>query len=343
MQLIATAGFYTTKEKLNKMILTGADVLRYNFSRRSIDENIEFLKLAQDTIAELNADTKIMVDMPINKIRIGDFNIKVFAVREGEDFICRSASYSNDCNEFIPIHTTKLGEQVRLNQIITIGDGEVALQVIEIIDSETIKIKVFNNGTLHYMRTFNIDHRKNCDELIENYKNILSRIENIDIDYLAISHLDDESNEKIRKLPYFTFKTIKPPKIIVKIDSSENVRQAEIIMKDSFYNMIMLDRGELGVNLPYEQCGAIQKQITTMSKLYKKPILISSQILESTINNFVPLRSEVLDITNMVLDGIDGMVFCKETGFNTRPAYTLSVAKRIVEAAKKYKNQEKTN
>lgn len=339
MLFIASAGFYTPKEKLRKIILAGADILRYNFSRRSIDENIEFIKLAQEIITELNASTKIMVDMPINKIRIGDFDIKIFAVREGEEFICKSASFSADCNEFIPIHTTKLGEKVHLNQTINIGDGEVALQVIEIIDAETIRIKILNNGTLHYMKTVNTGYASDYNKLIEEYNNILNTIGNIDIDYLSISYLDYENNNKIKKLPYFIANNQKKiPKIIAKIDNIENVRQAENIFKDPFYNIAMIDRGELGVNVPYEVSGIIQKQITTIAKSYKKPLFISSQILESTINNFVPLRSEILDITNMVLDGVDGIIFCRETGYNTRPAYTLSVAKKIVAAIKKYQD-----
>lgn len=338
MLFIASAGFYTPKEKLSKMILTGADILRYNFSRRTINENIEFIKLAQEAIMGLNANTKIMVDMPINKIRIGDFDIKIFAVREGEEFTCKSASYSTDCNEFIPIHTSKLGEQVHLNQTITIGDGEIALQVSEIVNAETIKVRILNNGTLHYMKTFNTSHRNNCDKLINDYKNILNQIENLEIDYLSISYLDDENNNTIKNIPYFINHQKKIPKIIAKIDSMENAKQVKTILKDPFYNIIMIDRGELGVNLPYEQCGIIQKQITALAKLYKKPLFVSTQILESTINNFMPLRAEILDITNMVLDGIDGMVFCRETGYNSRPAYTISVAKRIVETVKKYKD-----
>ncbi len=103
MLLIASAGQNTTDNKARKMVISGADVIRFNFSRRSIEENIQYLQTTQEVIHDLNSSTKTMVDMPMIKNRIGDFDIKFFAVRENEEFICKSATYSPDCNEFIPI------------------------------------------------------------------------------------------------------------------------------------------------------------------------------------------------------------------------------------------------
>ena len=71
--------------------------------------------------------------------------------------------------------------------------------------------------------------------------------------------------------------------------------------------------------------------------LLKKQIIISSQILEGSIHNYIPLRSDILDLTNIVLDGADGIMLCNETALSSRPAYTLSVAKKIIFEAEKYK------
>ncbi|MFA7653915.1 MAG: pyruvate kinase [Candidatus Magasanikbacteria bacterium] len=340
MIIIATIGQHTTEDKIRKIILTGADIVRFNLSRHSLEENISFINLAQKIIWDLNAKTKIMLDMPINKIRLGDFNIKFFAVRENEEFICKTGSYTDDCNQFIPIQTTKLGEKVHLNQMITIGDGEIAVQVTEIIDSETIKIKILNNGIIQYHRTFNIKYQIPDDIIIDSYRDILTKINASDTNYrpefFAISYINKQANEIIKSWPDIKGEGSER-KIIVKIENESAVDDLEQIFQDDFYDMIMLDRGELGVNLPFQKLGLLQKKMSTISKKYNKPLIISTQILESTINNCTPNRSDILDLTNLVLDDVFGIMLCKETGFNSRPAYSISVAKKIIAEVEKYK------
>ncbi|MFH1790231.1 MAG: pyruvate kinase [bacterium] len=339
MFLIATVGYHNTGDKTRKLVLAGADAIRFNFSRRSIEENIDFAKTSKDIIASLNASTKIMIDLPINKIRLGDFSIKTFAVRENEIFTCQSATYSPDCNEFIPVNTGKIGEKVYLNQTITLGDGEIALQVVDIINSDTIKVKVMNNGVVEYMRTFNINNNdERIEELIDNYTKISEKIAIIDPDFIAFSYISASDNETVKKI-FYSQKERGRPKIIIKIENQNAINDLDQILSDSFYDIIMIDRGEFGVNIPYQKLGTLQKEITEQCVKAGKPLFISTQILESTINNFMPSRAEILGITNMVMDGVRGLIFCKETGYNTRPAYTISVAKKIIEETEKYKRQ----
>ena len=108
-------------------------------------------------------------------------------------------------------------------------------------------------------------------------------------------------------------------------------------MQDSFFDKILLDRGELGVNMPYEQVGTLQKSLCQKAKNCDKKVIISTQILESTINNYTPSRADILDLTNLVLDDAYGIMLCRETGINARPAYTISTAKKIIAEAEAYK------
>ena len=67
----------------------------------------------------------------------------------------------------------------------------------------------------------------------------------------------------------------------------------------------------------------------------KKQVFISTQILESTMNNFVPSRSEIVDLTNMIIDKVSGIILCKETALGNRPVYTIAVAKKIINEVEK--------
>lgn len=335
MIIIATIGRYQTEEKTRKAILAGADILRFNFSRRSPEENTSFVKVAKETIDDLHAGAKTLVDCPINKIRLGDFSLKSFAVRENEEFVCKSGSFTLDCNTFIPINTNKIGEKVNLNQMITIGDGEIAIQVVDIIDPDTIKIKALNNGVVEYMRTFNIPFAEENDQFIALCKEIFIKTAETEPDYFAISYMDRETNDKIKKLPELESQ-LKKTQVVIKIDSTNSVTDMEQLFQDPFYTMVILDRGELGVNVPFEKLAIIQKKAVLLSKKYNKPLVISSQILESTINSFIPNRAEVTSLAEMVWDGVKGVMFCKETGYETRPTYSISVARKIIAEAEKY-------
>ncbi|MFH1946924.1 MAG: pyruvate kinase [Candidatus Magasanikbacteria bacterium] len=337
MLLIATIGLNSfTEDKLTKIMLAGADILRYNFSYRVIEDRLEYVKTAKKIKDELNSSVKIMIDLPINKIRLGDFENRVFSVKEGDELIFKSAPYSPDCNEFVPVEITKLGEKTYVNQAITLGDGEIVLEVKEIIDQDTIKVKILNNGIVKYMKTFNIDHYIDDDIFVENYKTIIKKITPLGVNYLAISYINERLNDKIKKEINLIAPEIKK---IIKIEKAIKKEELNKILDDPDYDMLLLDRGELGVNMPYEKIGIYQKYVTKMAKKKKKTVLLSTQILESTVNNFIPNRAEILALTYSILDGVDGIVFCHETAIGLRPSYTISVAKKIINEVNKYKNQ----
>jgi len=334
MIIIASADSQNTKARARKMILAGISMIRFNFSRHSTEKNLKIIQETNEIISELNSKVKTMIDMPIKKIRIGDFDAKIFAVKEGVEIICQSATHSPDCNKFIPINIKKLGEKVHLNQTITIGDGDVAVQVIEIIDQDTIKVGALNNGAIEYMKTFNMPFVDEEYDIVKAYTDILKDIKKTECNYIAISYIDRVTNENIKKT---LEKEASGKKIIIKIENQQGITDIDEIVKDKFYDILLIDRGELGVNVPYTQTGIVQKNICQIANKAKKPVIVSTQILESTINNYVPSRAEILDITNMAIDGVYGMMLCRETGINARPAYTIAVARKIIDEVKKAK------
>lgn len=325
-----------TSDKIKKIILSGADVLRYNFSYRSPEENIERIKTAYQTIDELNSSVKILIDFPPNKVRLGDFDLKLMTVKEGEEIIFQSSEYSPDCHLFVPVQTTNLGSNTYVDQMITIGDGEISIQVTEIIDTNTIKARILNTGVIQAMKGFNIGQKIDSERITNQYQEIFKHLEQNDIEpnYIAIPFITLQISEDIiRQIP----ECCKKSKIIFKIEDRAGIDCLEEILKNPICNMIMMDRGEIGINVPFEKLGIVQKQIIKMAKKYNKLVIISTQILESTMNNYIPNRAEILDLTNIVLDGAGGVMFCKETGLGLRPAYTISVAKKIIQAVENNK------
>jgi len=337
MQIIATIGHQSFSEDMvRKIILGGADVLRYNLSYKVIRENIDYIKVAQKMADDLNATTKIMLDFPMNKIRLGDFETKIYSVRENDEIILKSAPYSPDCHEFVPVDTHRLSEKVNVGQTITIGDGQVLVQVLEILDTDTIVARVLNSGIINYMKTFNFKHRMEKEDLLNLYDECLRITSEINPNYISISYIDEGTNEQIKQM--IAARKISA-KVMIKIERSLSEYEIENLCQDHFYSMIIIDRGEIAVNMPFERLGTYQKEIFSIAKKYKKPVLVATQILESAMFDFIPTRAEILDLTNMIIDGAEGIVLGRETASTTRPMYALAAARKIITEAEKFKNK----
>lgn len=317
-----------TDSKMRKIILAGADVLRFNLAYSTIEENMDRMKKAQEVIGDLNYNVKIMADLPGNKIRLGNFDTKIFAVKEGDKCIFKSGPYTPDCNEFIPVQIKRLGDEVRLNQVIVLGDGEIAIQIVQITDSDTVTAQILNNGIIQAMKGFNLHCKTPSDTLLQTSLDTIDTISEIQPDFVAIPFIDDQFNQAIDK------KMIEKKmdgKLIIKIENQNGIDQIEQIASNPAYDMILIDRGELGLNIAFESLGLVQKFLIHKAKKHHKKVIVSTQIMESTINNYIPLRSEIADVTNIIFDGADAIMFCRETGFGSRPSYTISTARKIIE------------
>lgn len=338
MLIIASSGTQLTEERTRKILLSGADIIRVSLLKRSPEKNVDLIKKIQDIIDDLNANAKILLDLSFNRVILGDFDIKMLAVRESEEFVCKSATYSANCNEFIPIQVEKLGKNVQLNQTLIVGDGEVALEVIEIIDQDTIRVRMLNNGILQYMKPINIRSDQDIGEISEKYIGIINKVKDLDIRFVSIPYIERSINEKIKNKLGKPLNKIRKVKKIIKIGSIASLKDIDSILADPFYDMVIFNRGLAGVNFPYERIGLMQKEIVKKAKKHKKSVIIFTDILESTMRNFIPSRADILDLTNMVIDGVDGILFGVETNGYARPAYTISVAKKIIETVENNKN-----
>jgi len=334
MFIIASVGLDNfSEEKIRKIILAGADALRYSFSYGPIENTIDRIKGGMKVIDELNSSAKIIVNLPSNQIRLAGPHTPR-KVLENEEIILKSALHDQPMtDDNIYVHISELGNQVYINQITTIDHGKIALQVTEIVNNETIKVMALNEGILQSTLSIHIAQNTENEEYFNRLREVLDRMEEIAPEYLAIPFISPAVNEKIKKLSNFSWQ----PKIICRVENRAAMENLEQICQDNFYDLILLNRGKLGLDMPFERLGIFQKEAIQTVKKHKKQVIISSQILEGTIHNYIPLRSDILDLTNIVLDGADGIMLCNETALGSRPAYTLSVARKIILEAEKYK------
>lgn len=347
MFIIASVGLDNfSEEKIRKIILAGADALRYSFSYGPIQNTIDRIKGGMKVIDGLNSSAKIIVNLPSDQIRLAS-PATPRKVLENEEIILKSAntcyvanaehSAANNClpeDSCVYVHAAELGNKVYINQITTIDHGKIALQITEIINNETIKVRVLNEGMVQATVSINLFHGGDNEQYFNRSREVLAKLEEIAPEYLAIPFISPAINERIKNLSDFNWR----PKIIARVENRAAMENLEKICQDDFYDLILLNRGKLGLEMPFEKLGIFQKEAIKTVKKYKKPVIISSQILEGAIYNYIPLRSDILDLTNIVLDGADGIMLCNETALGARPAYTLSVARKIILEAEKHKS-----
>lgn len=334
MFIVSTISHHSCRpDKIRKIILAGSDVLRYNFTYGALEQNIRLMRKAMKIKEDLNSSVKFLADLPSPRVGLGDFSPKNFAVKAGQKLIFRSAASSPNCRKFVPVDVDKLGEKACTEQTIFLGDGELAIEVMEIINADTIRVRVLNNGCLQAHRGFYLNQALDKDAFLSACKNLIKKLSRLKPHYLALSYIDEEINAELLNWMPKNWR----PKIVVKIENQAGINNCAKICQNNAYHALMIDRGELGVNLPFEKLGVLQKEVTALAKKYGKPVMVSTQILESTINNYIPNRSDILDLTNLVLDEVDGIMLCRETDIGPRPAYAISIAKKIIAETEKHK------
>lgn len=332
MYIVATISKNSfTADKIEEIIRAGATVLRYNFSHGTPEEMGQKINTAKEVIKKFDfQNIKILADLPGDKIRLGKFSIGEYDVTKDTEVTFKSAQEREDPFEFIPVDYSEIGKLVVVGQTITCGDGEVAFEVTKILDSESFIARTLNDRHIPALKALNIG--RGIDQLEHFTPKTIAHIKNlsrIQPDWVAFSFVSGRSYLK-RGIQLLHDYGVNAVKIVSKVESPLGLRNIENIAALS--DVLLVARGDLGLYTPIELIGINQKKIVTAAKKAGKEVIVSTQILDSLLSYYVPSRADVLDLTNAILDGADGIMLAKETGISKTPGYSVSVAKRIIDA-----------
>lgn len=321
-------------DKVEEIVTAGADVLRYNFSHGTPEQLAEKIATAREAIKKAGkaGQVKILADLPGNKIRMGSFVPGELQVEKDQIVVFKTAKHSDDPSQYIPVDFPKIGEYASVGQTVTCGDGEIALEVTRIIDDESFETKVLNSWHISALKGINLGRA--IDELEHITPQTLEHIRKVkavEPDWVAFSFVNSKEYLQRAKELLKTeggFDTIPP--IVSKIESPLAIENLDEIAQET--DIFLVARGDLGLICPIEKLGIYQKMITKAGHKHGKKVIVSTQILDSLLNYYIPARADVLDLTNIVLDGNDGIMLAKETGISKTPGYSVRVARKIIDA-----------
>ena len=335
-KIIATLGPSSEDEAiLRKMIISGLDVVRLNFSHGNHAEHVARIKRIRLLNKKLRRAIKIMQDLGGYRIRVGKLeqelllkkNAVVYLIQE--DIIGRGKEIPFDYQG--SLGTIKPGSMVYIN------DGKILLKVIA-KGKRHLKTRVVIQGLLQERKGINILGAKlSFNALTEKDKKDLNIAMRYQLDYVAQSFVREA--EDIRVLKDRINSNNAKCKVFAKVESSQALSNIDEIIKES--DGIIIARGDLGICLPIYKVPIFQKEIIKKCRLNKKPVVVATQMLDSMTVDNLPTRAEVSDVANAIIDGADFLLLSAETAVGKHPHRVVAMMNKIIKNTEKYQSRLK--
>lgn len=326
-KIIATLGPATSsKTIISDLITAGVDVFRINFSHSSKEEYLRLASLIKELNQELCTNVAILADLQGPKLRVGEIENNLILLNEGDviTFVNENRVGQKD---HIYMSYQEFPKDVNTGEVILIDDGKIKLEVIETNKKDRVKAKVIYGGPLSSYKGVNLPGTRVSLPCLteEDISNAVFALEH-SVDWIAMSFVRKASDVLVLK--ELISKSSNHAGVIAKIEKPEALLEIDQIIHAA--DGIMVARGDLGVEVPFDQVPLYQKQIVEKCIRQSKPVIIATQMMESMMISFRPTRAEANDVANAVLDGADTLMLSGETSIGKYPVETIINMHQII-------------
>lgn len=327
-KIICTMGPATDDDDvLRQMMLDGMNVARFNFSHGTYDEHKKRFEQVVRIRKELGLPIATLLDTKGPEIRLGVFPGGPCELADGDSFILTTEDIP--CTkERASISFKGLPSDVSKGISILVNDGAVEL-CVDRVDGNDIYTTVIHGGTISDRKGINVPNVDlSMPYLSERDMSDLEFGSKIGYDFIAASFVRTGADvaylkKFIKSLGWST------PRIIAKIENGDGVRNIDEILREA--DGIMVARGDMGVEIPFEQIPAIQKTLIRKGYHAGKQVITATQMLESMITNVRPTRAEITDVANAIYDGTSAIMLSGETAAGKHPVEAVRTMALIAE------------
>lgn len=325
-KIVATIGPATeSEENLRKLIGAGLNIFRLNLKHNTHEWHLNVLSTIRKISAELEFPVGVIADLQGPEMRIGAFDTPDGKIDLNEGEIIYFGKHAENNLKLIPFNYLNLISGIKHGSKIFIDDGKVELEVIE-VGQGTLKTKVLNGNVLGSKKSISFpDARVEVPTLNEKDRKDVEFVVANDFDFVALSFVRDGND--ITTLRKLIEKLGGHQKIIAKVETLSAIENITEIIDES--DVIMVARGDLGVEIPIEKVPRIQKQLILECRHKYKPVIVATQMLLSMVKNPLPTRAEVADVANAVFDKADAVMLSEETTVGEHPIRTVSMMSKI--------------
>lgn len=325
-KIVCTLGPSTDNEAvLREMMLAGMNVARFNFSHQSIPEHRERFDLVKKVRDEMGLPIAIMLDTKGPEIRLG--TIEGGRAELTADSVFKLTTADVVGNSGIASITHKgLPKDVDVGSRILIDDGLIELSVISKTECEIV-CRVINGGIISTRKGINVPGvRLSLPFVSEKDREDIIFGARYGFDFIAAS-FTRSSNDILEIRKILEEIDCKHVKIIAKIENAEGVDNIDDILRVA--DGIMVARGDMGVEIPFETLPAIQKMLIKKAYMAGKQVITATQMLESMIKNPRPTRAEATDVANAIYDGTSAIMLSGETAAGMYPVEAVKTMAKI--------------
>ncbi len=333
-KIVCTIGPACSDEKtLEKMCLAGMNVARLNFSHGTHEDHLEKIKMIKNVRKRLGLPIAILLDTKGPEYRIKTFENGKAMLKEGDSFTFVCGDEQGDENH-VAVNYDELAEDMKPGDRILVNNGLLIFEVTKIIGKDVVT-KVIAGGEISDRKSMSFpDKVLHSVYLSEQDKSdLLFGMEN-DVDFIACSFVSRRQDLiDVKNFLRESGKDLESVSIIAKIENRAGVNNIEEICHEC--DGIMIGRGDMGVEIPFEELPGIQKQLITKCRLWGKRVITATEMLESMIHNPRPTRAEISDVANAVYDGTSAIMLSGETAAGKYPVLTVATMARIAEQTEK--------
>ena len=333
-KIVATVGPATDDlQVLTQMMHAGVDVVRLNASHGTVEDRRRRLGLVREAARRADRCIGVLLDLGGPKIRIEGF-------REGRVLLIEGAPFTLDTAldpkagtvSSVGVAYKDLPRDVEAGDALLLADGQIVLDVVS-VSATTVETRVRVGGELSDRKGLNRQGGGISAPAVStrDREDIRFAAEE-GVDYVAVSFVREAADmEEARTLLRAAGGEAR---LVAKIERHEAVENLTGIIEAS--DVVMVARGDLGVEMGYAELTGLQKTIIQESRTRNRVVITATQMMESMIHNPVPTRAEVSDVANAVMDGTDAVMLSAETAAGRYPVKAVEAMAQVIVGAEKY-------
>jgi pyruvate kinase len=328
-KIVATLGPKSgTETQVAALLDAGVNVVRINASHGNADVRGEWIATVRRVADAKGLPVAVLLDLQGPRIRVGDLP-KPRALAAGQTVVFAPEDLAR--GDELPTTYAELAKDARVGSRILLNDGLLSVEVTA-VEPPRVRGRVIDGGTLTAHKGMNLPgvHVSAPALTDKDREDALDGVRR-GVDYLGLSFV--RRAEDLGELRALVGKAVK---LVAKIEKAAALDDLDRILAAS--DAVMVARGDLGVELPFEQVPLVQKRLIREANQHGKPVITATQMLESMVHAPRPTRAEASDVANAILDGTDAVMLSAETAVGDYPIEAVQAMDRIIREMERHPN-----
>ncbi len=326
-KIVATLGPATdSAEMIGKLIDAGMNIARLNMSHSSHDWVRRVVGHIREAAKSRDVSVAVMMDTQGPAIRTGDLPAAL-DLKPGQKFTLTVRGEVGEELHSVDVNYENFVNDIQVGDVVLVDNGTIRMKVLA-KSGNKVDCEVLTEGKLGSRRHINLPGVKVSLPALtaKDFADVQLGLE-VGVDFIALSFVREAKD--IQQLRAFIENAKTKPQIIAKIEDQQAVQNLAEIIHEA--DAIMVARGDLGIEVPYEELPIIQRKIVKTCLRVGKPVIVATHMLESMIENPMPTRAEISDVANAVFEQTDAIMLSGETTVGKYPLACLEVLNRIAQ------------